>query len=60
LRTKEVQGPHWMFTAALLGVISIMTLIAYSTEPPVVKIRVAFVGNSMQYVNDLPRFMQAL
>ena len=57
---KDAQSPHWMFIAGLLGVMSVMTLIAYSTEPPGVKIKVAFVGNSMQYVNDLPRFMQAL
>lgn len=60
LKVKDEQSPHWLFTLALLGVISIMTLIAYSLEPPGYKIRVAFVGNSMQYVNDLPRFMQAL
>jgi len=60
VKAADAQSPHWIFTAALLGVMSIMTLIAYSTEPPAVQIKVAFVGNSMQYVNDLPRFMQAL
>lgn len=42
--------PPWTLPAVLLGILSVMTLVAFVSEPPGVKIKVAFVGNSMQYV----------
>lgn len=52
---------HGHFINALLGAAVVMTIAAFVFEPPSDKILrvVAFVGKSMQYVNDLPRFMQA-
>jgi len=44
-------APPWTFAAALLGLLSIMTMVAYLLEPPGYHIRVAFSGNSMMYVN---------
>lgn len=43
--------PPWAFTAGLLGAVSIMTMMAFLLEPPGYEIKVAFAGNSMQYVN---------
>lgn len=43
--------PQWAVPAVLLGIISVMTMAAFLLEPPGYQIQVAFVGNSMQYVN---------
>lgn len=50
----------WTVGASLLGFAVGMTLLAFLLPAPSYKINVAFVGNSMQFVNDLPRFMQAI
>jgi hypothetical protein len=44
----------------LLGAAVVLTLLAFIIPPPDHKVSIAFVGNSMMFVNDLPRFMQAL
>jgi hypothetical protein len=52
--------PAWVLASGLLGAAVGLTLLAFIIPPPDHKISVAFVGNSMMFVNDLPRFMQAL
>ena len=56
---KSSSAP-WAFATAFLATVVVMTLVAVLLPAPSYKIRVAFVGNSMQFVNDLPRFMQAI
>lgn len=45
----------WAAGAGALGVVVGMTLLAFLLPSPSHEINVAFVGNSMQFVNDLPR-----
>jgi len=49
------QSSPWGYGAGFLGVIIGMTLLAFLLPAPSHKISVAFAGNSMIFVNDLPR-----
>lgn len=53
--------PQWQKAAAVSGVAGMLMVTALITVPsPKPNYNIAFVGNSMQYYNDFPRFMQAL
>lgn len=61
MRTIGSVGNPWNSCAVVGIVIVTMIAIAKISEPSSrVPIKVAFIGNSMQYYNDLPRFMEAL
>lgn len=57
-------NPTWMSVALPIAVVGVMTLLAVTLPHAHVndtpEIRVAFLGNSITFVNDMPRFMQAL
>jgi hypothetical protein len=67
---KEAEGTTQMFStqfspivvagAALVGLTACYLFLSSSSSDVRPYIHVAFVGNSMQYYNDLPRFMEAL
>lgn len=60
-RIGRVALPPWAPIALMFAVVSFFSLIAVVLPPPELPyISVAFVGNSMQYYNDFPRFMEAL
>jgi hypothetical protein len=50
----------WSLASVLLGAAVVLTLLAFLIPPPDHTISIAFVGNSMMFVNDLPRFMQEI
>jgi hypothetical protein len=52
--------PPWEWGSALLAAALGLTLLAFVLPPLDQQISIAFVGNSMMFVNDLPRFMQEL
>lgn len=54
-------SPPWKKAAAIVAVVVGALLIGVATMPgPLPEYHVAFIGNSMQYYNDFPRFMEAL
>jgi len=60
-RIGRIALPPWVPYAAFATLFVGSTLLAAVWTPPGVPyVRVAFVGNSMQYYNDFPRFMEAL
>ena len=54
--------PHWWPYAAVAGGVALFFAAGLIFSQPVElpRVRVAFMGNSMQYYNDLPRFLEAL
>lgn len=57
------QLPPWTAPVVIGSSVGVLFLLAFVLNPPASWSRVstvAFVGNSMQYYNDLPRFMEAL
>ena len=55
--------PPWAVPAGFASVAGLFVLLAFTLKSPNSfhkEISVAFVGNSMQYYNDLPRLMEAL
>lgn len=54
-------APPWKKAAAASTAIAGLLLVGVATMPrPLPQYHIAFVGNSMQYYNDFPRFMEAL
>lgn len=54
-------APPWATPAAVGGGLVALVALAFLTKPAELEeISVAFIGNSMIYFNDLPRFMEAL
>jgi hypothetical protein len=50
----------WAYGAAFLGVAVGATLLAFVLPSKSLQLSVAFVGNSMFFVNDMPRFLQEI
>jgi hypothetical protein len=51
----------WVGPAAITAVVAFAVLVALVVKPPSLPyIKVAMIGNSMQYYNDLPRFLEAI
>lgn len=64
-RIGRVALPHlaapWAGPAAIGAVVAFATLLAMVISPPARPyIKVAMIGNSMQYYNDFPRFLEAI
>ena len=55
------QLPHWQRAGIVGGLVSLLLAMALLTMPPAKpSYNVAFIGNSMMYYNDFPRFMQTV
>jgi len=56
-----VGAPPWQKVVAVCSVVGLLSLASLLTMPPPMKhYNIAFIGNSMMYYNDFPRFMSAL